>query len=726
LAFLTNFEKKRMRQRLVLLLLGILALGWVVFSSYDLLSNENLVDFRTYFNSKDQAVYIVQDPQALDWENERMVTTELNESLYYTIVKKAKEPVTLFFSAKSTKILIEKKGNWTQKDIKHLFENGLFPLQLGKLKQFEFGQLHGKYNRNQLLLFVGELPAAQPLRFNVSAKASYAWLKWDQEKQIRLTETYCKKDAKYRYVKYRNPNPALRKQDDQALFAAVIPDFFKRYYFYEKSYAQQLDPAFAKSPWFKCIDHGFVHLKQDSSSLVIFDFQENSNPIQTLNEFFRKEELNTESAAYNNLQFSSIISDTKTTWHLATYGQFGFASPSKTLLDQALASATLGQTLSQDETLANRFFANMPSKVSARWVDANQKKTVTLLGKQIIETSYQKLNAQTIEQQDKIRDYFVMNPGFRVLQFAAFAERGNVIALTENHQLVGYINGLRKWEKDLSQDVLELYQISGSAQLVCVQFEHEAQLFDKTGRLVYRLTHDAGTRIQVLENKGKKEFMCASSSNSVQLYSETGGLIKQFSLGSKVRQLHSYKQSGKAYVSILTDNQHQIIDVTKRKVALKQNADTTYVLVGNTSAAFAVKIEKNTATVLSLNGQKQFEVPSRVECVGSYMQAANQIIVFKRNSSLFAFNAKGQRAWEKTLDAVEITQLSSFYGLNNQSILSAIDAVGNQIYLLDDLGRDLDTEKRHGQQEVQLSSFGNNAYSITTFLGTYIIQYNKQ
>lgn len=723
---MTNFEKKRMRQRLALILLGILALGWVVFSSYDLLSNENLVDFRTYFNPKDQTIYIIQDPQALDWENERMVTTELNESLYYTVVKKANEPVTLFFSAKSTKILIEKKGNWTQKDIKHLFENGLFPLQLGKLKQFEFGQLHGKYNRNQLLLFAGELPAAKPLQFNVSAKASYAWLKWDKEKQIRLTETYCKKDAKYRYVKYRNPNPTLRKQDDQALFAAVIPDFFKRYYFYEKSYAQQLDPAFAKSPWFKCVDHGFVHLKQDSASLVIFDFQENSNPILTLNEFFRKEELNTESAAYNNLQFSSIISDTKTTWYLATYGQFGFASPSKMLLDQALASATLGQTLSQDETLANRFFANMPSKVSARWVDTDQKKTITLLGRQIIETSYQKLNAQTLDHQEKIRDYFVMNPGYRVLQFAAFSERGNVIAMTENHQLVGYINGLRKWEKDLSQDVLELYQISGFAQLVCVQFEHEAQLFDKTGRLVYRLTHDAGTRLQLLENKGKKEIMCASGSNSVQLYTVTGSLIKQFNLGGKVRQLHSYKQNGKVYVSILTDNQHQIIDVSKRKVAMKQNTDTTYVLAGNTSAGFAVKIEKSTATVLSLNGQKQFEVPSRVECVGSYMQAANQIIVFKRNHSLFAYNAKGQQVWEKTLDAVEITQVSSFYGPKNQSILCAIDAVGNQIYLLDDLGRDLDTEKRHGQQEVQLSSFGNNAYSITTFLGTYIIQYNKQ
>jgi hypothetical protein len=560
----------------------------------------------------------------------------------------------------------------------------------------------------------------------VSTKASYAWIKWAPGKQLRLTETYCKKDAQYRYVKYKNPNPTLRKLDDQALFGDVIPDFFKRYYFYEKSYAQQLDPSFAKSPWFRCIDHGFVHLKQDSASLVIFDFQENSNPIQTLNEYFRKEELNTESAAYDQIKFSELISSEKTTWHLAVSGQYAFASPSQALLNQALAAASLGQTLSQDQNLSNRIYAQMPQKVSARWVDASQKKTVTLLGKQIIETSFKKLNAQTLQQQDKIRDYFVMNPGFRVLQFAAFAERGNVIALTENHQLVGYINGLRKWEKALTQEVVALYQISGFPQLICVQFEHEAQLFDKTGRLVYRLTHDAGTRIQVTENKGKKEFICARNSNSVQIYSEAGGLIKQFSLGSKVRAIHGYKYSGKAYVSILTDTQQQIVDLSKRKVAMKQNADSTYVLVGNTSACYAVKIEKNTATLLSLNGQKQFEVPSRVLCVGSYMQAENQIIVFKRNASLFAFNAKGQRVWEKTLDAVELTQFSSFSGANNQSILSIMDAVGNQIYLLDDLGRDLDTEKRHGQQEVQLSSFGNNAYSITTFLGNYMIQYNKQ
>mgnify|MGYP006921032114 CR=1 FL=1 len=55
-----------------------------------------------------------------------------------------------------------------------------------------------------------------------------------------------------------------------------------------------------------------------------------------------------------------------------------------------------------------------------------------------------------------------------------------------------------------------------------------------------------------------------------------------------------------------------------------------------------------------------------------------------------------------------------------------IRAIGNQIHLLDDLGRDLDKQDRHGEEQVQITSFGSNAYSITTFLGTYLIQYTKQ
>ena len=229
-----------MRQRLVLFIIGLLAFGWVVFSSYDLLSNENLVDLRNYFNRQDQVVYVVQDPNALDWEIERMVTTQLNQSLYFSILKRSQEPITFFFSAKTTKILLEKKGNWTQKEVAQLFKNGLFPLKMGKLKTFEFGKLHGQYNRNQLLIYEKELPSPAPINVQISSKASYAWVKWTTDKETRLTETYRKKEGLYRYIKYKNPNTSLRKIDDQAIFSAVTPDFFKQYYFFPYSYFHKL------------------------------------------------------------------------------------------------------------------------------------------------------------------------------------------------------------------------------------------------------------------------------------------------------------------------------------------------------------------------------------------------------------------------------------------------------------------------------------------------------
>ncbi len=714
-----------MRQRLILFLLGILALGWVIYSSFDLVLDERLSDFRYFFKPDDKIIYVVQDPSSLDWDNEGITTTELNQNLYYSIIKKLKEPCTLFFSANKTKFLIEKKGNWTQREIIQLFDNGMFPLQIGRLKKFEFGKLHGYYKKNQLILYQDELPIPKKNQLTLSSKASYAWFSWENH-QIKLTETYRKKDGYYRYTKTIDKSNKFQKKDDRLIFGEIVPDFFDSYYFYDKSYALQKDKEFATSPWEQCIKSGFVHLKMDNSSLIIFDFKENANPIQTLNEFFQKEELNNETASFDNLKFSSLVSNLNTTWHIAVSGQYGFASPNKALLDQALGASRLGQTLSQNEQKTNRLFSQMPKKVSARFVEKGLKQTLSYLGNQLVKTNYTKYSNQVIDQNDDVRDYFVMNPGFRVLHFASFDQRGNTIVYTENMQLVGYQNGLRKWEKAIQGEVKEIYQIKSFPQLICVQLPNEAQLYDKNGKIIYKLTHQAGTKVQIFENKGKKEFICTNGANAVQLYNDNGALIKQFAINGLPKQMHCFYQASNSYLSILTDKQFQTIDLTKRRSVKTQNVDSTCVLVGNQTGAFVVKIDNSTATVISLNNQKQFKIPNSVSCLGSYLQSDNPMLLFKRNTSIFAFNLDGKRQWEKTLKATELSQFSHYKLPNKRSILAFLDAVGNQIYILDELGRDLETQKRHGQQEFQLSAFGQNAYSITTFLGTYLIQYNKQ
>jgi hypothetical protein len=41
------------------------------------------------------------------------------------------------------------------------------------------------------------------------------------------------------------------------------------------------------------------------------------------------------------------------------------------------------------------------------------------------------------------------------------------------------------------------------------------------------------------------------------------------------------------------------------------------------------------------------------------------------------------------------------------------------------LGELIDDSSKHGEQKIALSGFGTRGFSITTFLGNYLIQYNK-
>ena len=86
----------------------------------------------------------------------------------------------------------------------------------------------------------------------------------------------------------------------------------------------------------------------------------------------------------------------------------------------------------------------------------------------------------------------------------------------------------------------------------------------------------------------------------------------------------------------------------------------------------------------------------------------------------------GKIIWEKTISAQEISGLSIQKSKNGTPILCVLDALENELYIFDQLGRASDQNERHGEMKVQVSPFGSNAYSITTFLGSYLIQYTKQ
>lgn len=720
-------------KRLLLAIFGLFIIAWISFVSYDLLQKENTHDFRTYFHHSDGAIWAIHQPNEVNWDDHSIQTLSLNQALFSSLSIRMKEPCSYFFSTKKVLFLLEKRSSWSKKEIQQLFENGLFPFDLGKLNSFEYGKLHGIFKGNQLLIFDGELAEPNDHAFRVDTKASLSRVVLSKNhKGGRVSDMYLKKGRIYTYSKSSIGKNSIKEIDDRRIFAHVIPSNIDSYSFYERSYLAKVDPVFAHSVFSKqMITNGVVFVTKDNRCAAIFDYQEDYSPIDILNEHLQKEGSDELSAEYKHLRFANMMEQfadstaQKPSLHIALMDGFAVVSSSKEFLDYVISEAELSNTLSQDERKIAQVYGNLPKKVAYRQVSRSKQQSVSVYGKKMLETSCRMIDIVEHKENQKTKDYFVMNPGVRVIDFAAFPERGNVIALTENHMLVGYINGLKKWEKPCPQEVLSMNLIEMGQSYVSVQFAKETQLFDKTGRLVFRMTSQNNITPSAYFAKNKMEFVIANTDKSVQLLNDKGTLIKPFQVNGTIKQIAVTTQAKKPILGVLTSTMYYTIDLEKRKTLSKLSIDSTYSLI-NTGVDLIPTSARNSSLSMIKNGKTtQFSTKSNVKLLGSYLLNKELTFILSRGKELYAYQ-NGKVIWEKTISAQEISALSIQKSKNGTPILCVLDALENELYLLDQLGRASDTNERHGEMKVQVSPFGANAYSITTFLGSYLIQYTKQ
>lgn len=720
-------------KRLLLALLGMFLITWIGFVSYDLLQKENTHDFRAYFHVSDGAIWAIHQPNEVNWADHGIQTVSLNQALYSSLSTRLEEPCSYFFSAKKVLFLVEKRSSWSKKEIQQLFQNGLFPIELGKLNSFEYGKLHGIFKGNQLLIYDGDLDAANEKSFQVDAKASLSRVILSAKKNGgRVSDIYLKKGRIYTYTKSSIGKNSIKELDDRRIFAPVVPSTIESYSFYERSYLAKVDPVFAHSVFSKqMISSGVVFVTKGKHCAAIFDYQEDYSPIDILNEHLQIEGSDELSAEYKHLRFAKILeeyddsSSQKPSLHIALIDGFAVVSTSKEFMDYVISESELSNTLSQDEKRTLAVYGNLPKKVAFRHVSKSKQQSISVYGKKLVETNCRLIDVVDRKENQKIKDYFVMNPGVRVIDFAAFPERGNVIALTENHTLVGYINGLKKWEKPCPQEVLSMQLIDIGQSFVSVQFATETQLFDKTGRLVFRMSSQNNITPSAYFAKNKMEFVIANTDKSIQLLNDKGTVIKPFQVNGTIKQIAVTTQAKKPILGVLTSNMYYTIDLEKRKTLSKVNMDSTYSLVNTGVDIIPISARNSNLTMVKNGKTTQFSTKSNVKLLGSYLLNKELTIILSRGKELYAYQ-NGKIIWEKTISAQEISALSIQKSKNGTPILCILDALENELFIFDQLGRASDQNERHGEVKVQVSPFGANAYSITTFLGSYLIQYTKQ
>lgn len=713
-----------MRNRIFLIIVCLGLTAWISYVSYDLIRTDTSSNLRDCFSFKDESIVVSHNPREINWEENNLQVLSTSFTLYNSILSAITYESSIFLSTKRPILLIERKDNWTKNEVLAILGKGLFPLKFQGKMNFTFGKYKGRFLKNQLLLYQGDLDFFKNFKIEVDNKASYSVV-YLSKKNIRTSDFYNKEIGSYKYTKTKYNQTKISAIDDAKLFAGILPNFFSSYTFFSISYLKKIDKEFKNSDFNKWLDKGLVFIRNKNQNAVIFYFKEGQNPIQNLNEKLNIEERNESSANFKNIPFSSYFKqDITTGFFIEEFNNFAVISTDKSYLDEIVTEINLGNSLSQDEKKMDFVYSELPVKVASRIVSNKEHKAINIFRSIKIETEYIASNKINVEEQENDKDYFTMNIGESIKDFIALDERGNVIALTESNKLIGYINGLRKWEKQLLNNNIILKDFKSDKNYFSLLLNGECQVIDKSGRIIYRLIATNG--IVPLKFSSKEEFFTVNGTNNFSLLNGKGSVIKQFSTNGLIKQTGQYQKDKKNQIGILTQNMIYFLNPQSRSVTKKIACDSSFQLFTNNFSLFYAGITNNSLQIINASGQsKTINIKPNSSIIGHYFQNNNLVLLLKNTNELSAIDNNGIVMWKKIMNLSEISSCSVKSAKNGIILIGILDAIENKLYLLNTSGQFIANQDLKGSEKIQITQFGENAFSISTVLGNAVIQYTK-
>lgn len=706
-----------------------ICIAWSVFVSIDLLTNENSVDFKHYFNAVDQQVLVVHRASELDWNNSNVEILPSNQTLAVFLLSRVNQSTSLYVSSKRTLFLAEKKDNWSKKSVEKLLTNGLFNFEFTGRRGFKFGNLKGEFRNNQLIIYQDE-QSVSAINFPlVDNKSSYSIIDFTENEPI-VSDVYQKVDKTLIYKKTKLVNSKAKQCDDKLLFSSLISANFTNYNFYENNYFSETDSTFQTSNFKKWIKNGIVFLSNGTAEVAVFDFKEGQNPVQNLNDEFGLPEKNEAFGEYQNIAFCDNWSqDTISKFYVFEKEGICLVARNKSYLDEILTEMSLGKTLSQNPEKNQQIFSSLPRKVVYRSVTSKRSVAKSVFNKMLVETTCVNKDNMSLNsiKDEKVKEYFSMNPGERILNFVTFNGRGNVVLLTESNKLVAYSNGSKKWEKQLGEipQAFSIFSFKNNSFSLCLRAE--TQILDLNGRIIYRFKPVSSVAPSNLDIENKEVYFVGDGTENVSVFNTAGKTLKVLRLDESYKGIYSFSQKGKAYCVSVGRTTAYVSEIIKKKSTKIISIDSTTQVYPFTSAIYFGSITNGTLTLQQTNGGKNtIRLRQESKLMGAFSKNNEVYFLIRQGKNLKAINFDGKKLWERTLVLEEVSAIHVAVNQNGKTILGILDTIENRLYLYDSNGNKIDDIERHGEQKMEITPFGTNAFSITTYLGSYLIQYTKQ
>lgn len=723
-----------MAKRIVVFVFGLGLLGWVIYAFWSIVDVNPKESYLSYFGKEDQNIIAIHHPNDFQLGEMGVNCNANNLKLYASLQAKLPKPNTVYLSASRNFIVISLSEKWNFSKIRMVFQNGIFPFEKTGPNTFTFGRYLGKFKGNQLALSYYDLTLAKEtnVEWKVDPQASFSIVFLSKDLEVR--DVYVKSEKRITYStlqsRKKNLSPLV---DDRSCFGEFIPSAAARYTFFEKKYLSYTDEIFAKSPLFGIVKTGIVLFEFNQKKILLFDLKDENELVPYLNDYFHLKEENQERSDFPLFKICEMLSsdlegseNTDTTFSVASLNGMGFLATKSSDLDAVLLELEMRKSIATDLKKYDWLNENLPQKVSYRHTRQGKAESVGWINNQFFGIKVEKSGLEKADEEtNNAKSYFTMNPGEAVVSYCALSGRGNVVIECQKN-IYGYKNGSQKWKKPIEEALLfpptVLATKNAEQENIALHFPTEIQVIDKMGRETFSIPSNYFLPLESCVLQNKPALICTKKSELVLISGENGKVIRRISMPEEIEEIFPGELNGKAVCGILTKSKCYLVDLTNgKRTALK--VERSQCLGFTESGQCLLKGPKG---MQLMDGKQTIDAQVTVDWhyVGDFTLKGETGQLFQYQNSL-ACLVTGKVRWKKTYSTQEISAVHILKTFNQISTLAMLDALENKVYLLDTYGKEIDMEERPGQREVQISPFGNNGCSITTYLSQFLIQYNQ-
>lgn len=682
-----------------------------------------------YFSIEDETIYAINFPYTRNPVNESTHTIPLNSELINSLAPSIPENCSVYYSKRRGLVVFESNYDWTQSALKSLFANGKHQVKFTGTRELSYGKFNGHYTKNILVLRAPKVSNKTSfLSFNIDKKASRSMIEIS-EGGSKVTDYYEKTDGQISYSSNIKKGNLATNADDQSTFSQFIPSNFDAYTFFELNYLAAIDSVFDACVLSKWIETGLLILKNNEKRIFIMDMKEGQRALDNLNEVLGVENTDENFRYLKNFKLTQTDNATSSEgYYITDIQNYVILSKDKTLFDALGAEISLGNSLNKNQKKSNRVFSGLPKDVLYRSYEVNNSSsTISKAGEKWITTNYIREQDKLDTEEDQSKSYFSMNPSEKINSFYAYSGRGNTFLITASNKWIRFENGIRMWEKTFDKKVVakpKLMEMSTEQnQDISILFEDEALIVDKDGRILNRFP-TSGSVHPIRFRLRKKISFLIPNVNTMTVTDNDGQVLSTYSFSSRILDMVLFKENGRKYVGVLCEKMLFIIDLEQKRTKRKFPLEDKYSLLNFSEKSVIISSDKN--QTIDLNGiRSSVKSPEGFDFKTAYLKANNLELLFTKGNEIISMNSAGQFIGKKSINCTSIDHVVVYAKDNRRIQIGVLDGIENKIVFLDSNNLTEQGQKRHGEKNLQLTTYDDRGISITTFLGDKLIQYTK-